>query len=364
MVAVGVLLLLGTPFAVRALPARDADLTAVEVVQRVRASSDLPYTGLVTSRGGVELPQDDSLSSVAKLLGRDGTLRVWWADSRTWRVASLRPTGETDHLHAGGLTTRWVYESKNVTVFPDVPVRLPHGMDLLPPVLGRRVLEGARPEELARLGAERVAGRSALGVRLTPADPQSSVGSVDVWADRETGVPLRVELRGRTGPVVLASRFTDFEQRRPEDGTLSFTPPPEARVRFDSTADLASAADRYADRVVPETLAGLPGRVDGVDSVGVYGRGPTLLLALPVRARDARALRGELRERPGSECVDEGDLVSTGPVSMLLTRRRFGEDWLLAGTVTPAALRTAADEIPLQLGTALPEYPSEEATCP
>ena len=59
-----------------------------------------------------------------------------------------------------------------------MPVRLPDTADLLPNELARRVLEGARPGELSRLPAQRVAGHDALGLRLTPANPQSSIGHV------------------------------------------------------------------------------------------------------------------------------------------------------------------------------------------
>ncbi len=353
-VALLVALLVATPVVVRAWPVPSSRLTAAEVVRSVREASALAYTGRVASRGGVELPAGESLTSVAKVLGRDSDLRVWWRDPRTWRVASLRPTGETDLVHRKDITRRWVYESKNVTLTPDVPVRLPTFLDVLPPLLAVRVLEDAEPDELSRLPTRRVAGRVGVGVRLEPRDPQSSVGHVDVWADRETGLPLRVDLFGEEGPAALTTAFTSLEPGRPDASALEFTPPPDARVRFDQTIDLASSADLFSHRVVPDTLAGLPSRADTLGSVGVFGRGPTVLLAVPVRARDAQDLRRELRRRPGSTCVEAGDLVATGPLTLMLTRRRYADDWLLAGTVTQEALVRASRELPLALALALP----------
>jgi hypothetical protein len=344
LVALGVALLVATPFVARAWPVPESELTAPEVVAAIRASDDEPYQGLVRSRGGVELPTDDSLEGAAKLLGRDGTLRVWWSGADAWRVATLRTTGETDLLHQAGMNLRWVYESKNVTLYPDTPVRLPVSADVLPPVLAERVLQGARPDEVERLPTERVAGRAAAGLRLTPADEQSSVGRVDIWADVETGLPLRVELYGDTGPAALSTTFVDLSLGEPDDEVFAFEPPDDSRVRYEDVVDAASAADVYAERFAPERLAGLPlRRPDTFGSVGLYGRGPTVLLALPLREDDAEDLREELATRPGSVCLAEGRAVATGPLQLLVTDPET-DPWLLAGTVTQdAAARAARD---------------------
>ncbi len=61
--------------------------------------------------------------------------------------------------------------------------RCPLPADLLPPSLGRRLLSEATDDELTRIGARRVGGRDALGLRLVPAEAASSVGRVDVWVE-------------------------------------------------------------------------------------------------------------------------------------------------------------------------------------
>ena len=342
--ALGVALLVATPFVARAWPVPESELSAPEVVAAVRASGDQPYRGLVRSRGGVELPSDDSLEGAAKLLGRDGTLRVWWSGPDAWRVASLRTTGETDLLHQAGTNLRWVYESKNVTVYPDTPIRLPTSADVLPPVLAERVLQGARPEEVERLPTERIAGRTAAGLRLTPSDEQSSVDRVDLWADEETGLPLRVELYGDRGPAALATSFTDLSLGEPDDEVFAFEPPDDSRVRYADVVDAAAAADFYADRIVPDTLAGLAPRTRTLGSVGLYGRGPTVLLALPLRHDDAHDLRDELASRPGSVCLPEGQTVASGPLDLMVTDPN-DNPWLIAGTVTQQALVDAARDL-------------------
>ena len=103
-----------------------------------------------------------------------------------------RPTSST----RGGVTTEWSYERDRAETSVDPRIRLPRTADLTPPAVAARLLRDVDADELTRLPARRVAGRDALGLRLVPGAPQSSIDHVDVWADRETGIPLRVEVYG------------------------------------------------------------------------------------------------------------------------------------------------------------------------
>ena len=348
-VALGVVLLVATPFLVRALPASDSDLSARALRDMVRHSRTVSYSGYTESAGDVGLPANDALSGLSGLLGGTSRVRVWWQGSSVWRTATLRPTGETDLVHSPGHTVRWVYESKNATMYPDVGVRLPTSVDLLPPELARRVLAGAHRSELRRIPARRVAGRDALGLRLTPSDPQAAIGRVDLWADRATGVPLRVEVtaRGASRPAMV-SRFLDFTVGRPARSALAFRPPMDSHLHFDTVVDLASAVDRFASRVPPESLAGLSARRAGgtPGSVGVYGRGPTVLLAIPLWERTGDRVRHDLTGQPGVRATRRGLVVDAAPLHLLLGRPEHnGTSWLLAGTVTQQALARAARQL-------------------
>jgi hypothetical protein len=355
LVGLGVLLLVASPVLVRALPADDSDISSRTLLQRIRDSRGVSFSGFVESAGNVALPVNDALSGVSNLLSDTNRVRVWWRDPRTWRTATLRATGETDLVHRHDRTVRWEYESKRATTYPDVPVRLPTAVDVLPHELARRILEGARPSEVSRIPARRVAGRDALGLRLTPSDPQAAIGRVDVYADRSSGVPLQVEVfaSGRRPPV-LTSRFLSFEVGRPSARALRFTPPGGARVSFDSVVDLASAADRFAFRVPPASLAGLPARGapttpfvgPGEGSVGVYGRGPTVLFAIPLWRRTAERVREDLGRQPGVREMDQGLLLGAAPLRLLLALPEHNDNsWLLAGTVTEQTLADAADAL-------------------
>lgn len=370
-VALGVLLLVASPFLVRAVPATDTDESARDLLCRIRDSRDQSFSALVETRGGVALPENDALSGLAPLLGEDQRVRVWWRDPATWRTSTLRATGETDLVHEADRMVRWVYESKAATLTRDAAVRLPLTVDVLPHELARQVLAGAQDRELSRLPARRVAGRDALGLRLVPAQPQAAVGRVDVWADRRSGLPLRVEVFARTGDTpVLASEVVDLALGPPDAAALRFDPPADADLRFDGVMDLAAAADRFAFRVPPRTLAGLPARRSGLGarrdvervggrgwpvpqrlrtanrSVGVYGRGPTVLLAIPLWERGADRLREDLTGAPNVLDLRSGLLVGAPPVRLLLAPSEpDGTSWLLAGTVTRRTLTRAAADL-------------------
>ena len=351
LVGCAVLLLVAAPFVVRALPAHDESLSAAALLHRIQDSRGVAFSGYVESGGSVGLPADEDLSGLSKLLGSTSKVRVWWRDPGTWRVATLRTTGETDLVHAGHRMLRWVYESKNVTLVPDVGVRLPLTTDLMPNELARRVLAGARDRELSRLPARRVAGRDALGLRLTPADPQASIGRVDVWADRDTGLPLEVRMFTRGArTAAVSSRFLDLTVGEPSASALDFSPPHDARVRTDDVVDLADAVNRFAARIPPDSLAGLPSRGPTAPadqgSVGVYGRGPTVLLALPLWHRTAERVRADLGRAPGTRQTDVGVLVAAPPMRLLLANPEPNDfSWLLAGTVTRKALVDAATQL-------------------
>jgi hypothetical protein len=346
-VGIGVLLLLATPMLVRALPARDHDVSARSLLHLIEGSRDVSFSGYTESVGTVGLPANDELSRLTDLLSGTNRVRVWWRNPQVWRVATIRPTGETDLVHSRSRMFRWVFESRSVTVTPEVPVRLPDTADLLPNELARRMLAGARPAELSRLPSLRVAGRDAPGLRLAPADPQAAIGRVDVYADPESGLPLRVDLfaRGSVTPS-LTSRFIDLSLTSPTSHDVRFRAPRDAAVRYDEVVDLAAAADRFAARIPPRTLAGLPARQTFRGSVGVYGRGPTVLIAVPLWSRTADRVRESLQGSPGVRSLDAGLLLAAPPLRMLLAQPEPNDgSWLLAGTVTQRALVDAAEQL-------------------
>lgn len=352
-VAVGVTLLASLPSAVRLLPVSDSGLTAGELLAKVQGSARAGYSGYAEAVGGLNLPLTDQFSALTDLFGDRTRLRVWWRGRDDFRVDALTATGETDlHQDATGSWT-WDYEDDHAQRTAPAAVRLPAPADLDPAQLGRRLLSEADAAEVSRLPDRRVAGRDAPGLRLRPTDPQTTVTNVDVWVDPDTGLPLRVGVYGaNSARPVVESSFLDFTSTMPSRADTAFEPPPGQHTTVESgTDDLASRVDTFAPFLPPERLAGYPlrERVDGLGSIGTYGRGVTVLVAVPLPGQVAFRLDRQLGDTPGIQETAAGPLLAVGPLSLLLTDRVLGgRTWLLTGTVSTAALLRAADDLARQ----------------
>jgi hypothetical protein len=348
-VAAGVAVLATLPTVLRVLPARGNTVSAADLLARIQASGQLRYAGYAEAVGGLQLPLTDQFSALTDLFGDRTRLRVWWRGPADWRVDAIDATGESD-LHTDGTGTwTWDYENSEAQRSAPAAVRLPRAADLDPAQLGRRLLSETSAAEVVRLPTSRIADRDAPGLQLRPTDPQTTITTVDVWADPATGVPLRVLVHGAgaTRPVVEAS-YLDFSNRAPSPAETAFEPPTDERVRVEGgTEDLASRVDAFAPFLPPAELAGYPlrERLDGLGSIGTYGRGVTVLAAVPLPGQVAASLDDQLAKTPGRQETTAGPLLAVGPLSLLLTDRiAGGRSWLLTGTVTTAALlRAAAD---------------------
>src|SRR3954452_19770206 len=287
-VLVGVGMLLATPSLVGALPGRAAAVRADELLARIRRSAGTPYSGYATATGALSLPVTGQFDSVARLLGGTTQLRVWWRGPRDWRVDSIAATGETGQHRSPTRLWTWEYEGNRATLEQgslDPRVRLPVAADLLPSGLARRLLTDAGPAEMTSLPSRRIAGRDTQGLRLHPADRRTTVDHVDVWADAASAVPLRVDVAGATsGRPTMTAEFTDFSTAVPAASVTAFSPPRGARVRERDVPDIVAFLSRLGDVVPPPVLAGLPrnDRLRPDVAIGVYGRGVTELVAIPV----------------------------------------------------------------------------------
>lgn len=345
-VLLGATLLVAGPVAVRALPAAENDMDAAALLELVTAAQDRPWSGLVETEGGLQLPDASRFDDVATLFGERTRMRAWWQDEDHWRVDRLVATGGTVLVHDEGTTVAWDYERAQTTVSRDPDIRLPRTADLVPPALGQRLLRGVSAAEVERLPTRRVAGTSAPGMRITPTSALSSIDHADLWADPATGTPVRVDVyaEGDSTPS-FTTAFRDFATERPDDGITAAGRVPGASVTFDDVLDIADAANQYAPVRPPASVAGLPIAPVSDRAVGVYGEGMTQVVAIPLRDREAGALRDQLAHTRGVVATPGRTTVSVGPLGVLLTGDPGQGGWLLAGTLTQAALARAADDL-------------------
>ncbi len=242
---------------------------------------------------------------------------------------------------------RWVFESQRATIAPASTIRLPDASDLLPSTLARRLLEDVATEELVRLPSRRVAGVAAAGLRLEPRTPDTTIARIELWAEPESGLPLEVQVfgSGDRRPIVRTT-VTALDLGAPAPSVTRFDPAPGVELVSEDAVDVAAAANAFAPYDLPARLGGLEAR-GGVDpgAVGVYGRGPTSLIVLPLRGQVARPFRQRLRESPAAREGSLGIGLAAGPVGLLLTPRDRGGTFLLAGTVTEEVLQRGASEL-------------------
>ncbi|GAA1944039.1 hypothetical protein GCM10009797_41300 [Nocardioides hwasunensis] len=346
MVALAAGLLVVAPLVGRWLPAGEADVGPTELLEQTRAAVDEPWSGTVETEGTLQLPDADRFGGVAALFGERTTLRAWWRDPEHWRVDRLLTTGETDIRRNGDTTLEWSFERAEATYSRDPAIRLPRPADLVPPVLAERLLRGVSDADVSPLPTRRLAGESAAGLRVRPPSDLSSIGRVDIWTGQDSHLPLLVEVyaTGQATPSFTSS-LTDVSTEPPTDDVLAFEPTARTDVSVDDVLDIADAANQYAPVRPPATAAGLDLGPASDGAVGVYGEGTAQLIAIPLRDREADALRTQMAITPGVEQDTERTVVSVGPLGVLLTGGDGDGGWLLAGTLTRDALERAGRDV-------------------
>ncbi|MFF9480896.1 outer membrane lipoprotein carrier protein LolA [Streptomyces sp. NPDC014733] len=168
------------------------------------------------------------------------TLRVAADGPDRQRVTFVDGRAEYSLIHDGDRS--WAYDGgSNTAVRSERPKGAAHAPR---PGAGLpRDLAGATPQELARQAlkaagdttsvtvgsTEKVAGRDAYQLVLTPKQSGSTIGSVRIAVDAANGVPLKFSLLPRSGgaPVVDAG-FTTVDFARP--AASSFAPPRGAKI--------------------------------------------------------------------------------------------------------------------------------------
>jgi hypothetical protein len=326
--------------------------------ERIRSSTDLPYQGFAEISGTLALPELPKLADLTALLTTTTQVRTWYADPSRWRFdvisGHVAGAGERDVYRTPEGEFTWDYGANLLTrLIGEPPVRLPRAGDLLPPDLARRVLAAAEGDPVTALPARRVAGHDAAGLRLTPADPDTTIGHVDIWADPANGLPLAVELtaRGAARPVVT-SHFVDLDLTRPGANVLEPQQAPGSGFTVATAPDVGDALGTLSRRGVPLRLAGRELRqadAGGVRGVGVYGTGLSAFVALPVPRHVGSDVAEAISSAGGtSEDLASGEALELAipPLSVVVARSEFSRRWyLLAGLTRTDVLARAAGEL-------------------
>jgi hypothetical protein len=357
LVAAGALALAGAAPALDALPATDggvADRAGADGLRRrILAGAAQPWVGLAEANGRIALPELPALESTTALFTGLTRVRGFVAGPDRWRADELTPVGERDVYRVGGREYVWDFGFDLLTQLTGRPaLRLPRAADLLPPELGRRLLGLAPDDPVGPLPARRIAGRAADGLRLEPQDPDTTVGRVDVWADRETALPLRVEVAARADPeqALLVTELQDVDLRAPDDAAL-IPPRPPGSGNVRAAANDLGGALRVLDAAAPPPRLAGRARValtgDELPGVGVYGAGLAGFVLVPV----SRGIAGRVLDGAGAAggvpiTVPRGRAVRVAtPLLSLAVRSGRGGGVLLVGPVGPTVLERAVAEL-------------------
>src|SRR6185436_6164052 len=97
---------------------------------------------------------------------------------------------------------------------------------------------------------------------------------------------------------ILSTALTTLDLERPASSEVNLRFSPGIDFPRGFSMDAAAAANAFAPFAPPGSLADLErrGRPEDFGAVGVYGRGPTAVLAVPLREQVADGLRGQLRQ--------------------------------------------------------------------
>ena len=355
LVTAGVVLLCGLPVIASALPVSVPKLTAGQLRTRIMASADESYAGYAESNATFGLPPVAGLTGLTSLLNGVTKMRVWQATPARWRVDVLSDAGERDTYQVSGYRS-YIWDS-GAQLLTEVrgrqTYRLPRPADLVPPALALRMLsEAGRQARLSVIAPLRVAGQSAAGLRVTPADPASTVGRVDIWASPSSGLPLMVEVFGRgSARPALESLFFQVSPWRPDPRVL--TPARAAGTGFTVTraSSLAGALRNVALVALPAELAG---RIrlsvqPGFETIGAYGGGLTTFVVFAVRGSGGRKLVPDVVSAGGTPLIIAGGAAAeiSAPLINAIVVRPPGWLWtfLLAGTVSSQLLEQAATDL-------------------
>jgi hypothetical protein len=350
-----VALLCALPTIDSALPVTVPHVAAAELRAHILAAEDQPFAGYAESDASFGLPTGlEGFGGVTSLLDGVTRMRIWQAAPNRWRVDVLTDVGENDTYETAHGTYLWNSGTELLTrVLGQYPVRLPRAADLDPPALAIRLLREAGPQaRVSEVAPHRVAGIAAIGLRLAPDDPDSTIAQVDIWTEPGTWLPLQVEVFGRgTAQPALETQFLQVGSWRPDQATLTPQRGPGTAFTQTDASDLSGALNDLGPVILPSSLAGRA-RVaapTGFTQVGIYGHGLATFAVLEIDGSTGLNLIADASSDGGTPLKGPhwfGVSVSTRIINAVMLHPSAGAGtFVLAGFVNRQLLQRAASQL-------------------
>ena len=359
LVAAGVAMLCALPALASALPVSAPPVTAGQLRMRILASSKLAYSGYAESDATFGLPSLSGLSDVTSLLNGVTKMQVWQASPDSFRVDMLSDTGERDTYQTPRSTYIWDSGSQLLTRIVGQPgIRLPRAADLVPPALASLLLrEAGSSARMTVLPPRRVAGLTAAWLRVIPADPASTIGHIEIWAEVANGLPLKVQIlsRGARHPA-LETQFFQVSTWKPDRGILTPQRGPGTGFTTTSARNLEGALNNLDPELLPIRLAGRPmNLIPALLPIGVYGQGLTTFAVLTLRGNTGIHLLSEAQAAGGTplQTADGTGVVASAPLITVVLmhpdvppgKNYIGDTYLLVGLANSQVLEHAAAQL-------------------
>jgi outer membrane lipoprotein-sorting protein len=310
------------------------DRSPQQVLELVARSASIPgFSGTVRQTSDLGLPQlpagigsgsgDGGSANAVELLTGTHTARVFESGTDERRVQVLDAMGERDLVRNGN--DLWFWDAKhNTATHVAVPTRSasPEGTDMQTPADAAQHALAAIDDSTAVAvdGSASIAGRDAYQLVLTPKSSGTTVGSVNIAVDAETGLPLRVQVtaRGGTAPAFSVG-FTEIDLTKPADSLFDFQPPTGATVKQQATPQHSASP------------------TDGKRPT-VTGSGWDAVVTLDAGASATAAITQDGVFQQLTKAADGGRVLSTTLVNVLVT----DDGHVLAGAVPIARLEAVA----------------------
>jgi hypothetical protein len=332
--------------------------SAAQLLTDVQRAKPVALSGTVTAKLSLGLPQlpegmagGDPTSPISLLSGTHQA-KVWYDGDRSARVAVIGDSAETDLItNSKGL---WVWKSADKSVLhlnrpAPKPGRMPHGSpmhyDAMPDPARLSTPEDVAAQALKMLDPstsvtttsnDRVAGRAAYELVLTPRTSRTKIGSIQIAIDAKKHIPLRAEVfaRGADKPAINVG-FSSISFDKPSTSRFDFTPPPGSKVTNKTPRSVGHHAKHAPD---PRKATATPKVVGAAWSSVLVGAMPTKAPAKSTASSKNPDLQAALKLLPKvSGSWGSGHLLNTALFSAVIT-----DDGRFAiGAVQPSTLYAA-----------------------
>ncbi len=311
------------------LPAKSAQ-QVLELVAKARSIEG--FTGRVQQTSDLGLPSipstgagtDSETGSALDLVTGTHTATVEVAGASKTRIAVLDSSAERDVIRDGSSVWLWNSKANTATHVVATGTAAPQeqATTTTPAELAQELLAKVDDSTTVTVDtAQQVADRDAYTLVLTPNTDATTIGSVRIAVDAQTGLPLDVQVlaRGASTPAIETG-FTQLSYSVPAASRFAFTPPSDAKV----TTKTLDASDR--------PHAGQTGAKPAVS-----GSGWASVVTVPSSAVPADLATNATVQRL-TTAADGGRVLHTALVNVLLT----ADGRVLAGAVPVSSLESAA----------------------